>query len=174
MSEQEELNIESEPTIVDNHPPVIKKEDAPIDTQEAKEPLEPLEPTEPVVMKKKRGHRPKNPYKMIGTERTTCPDCNKSLSKHTLAWKHKCPAKQIKVEPIKEVVETEASSSNDAPKRIEVIKQQPSRRVLDLDATIDHRNEDVRHVVQSYVKSIRENHHLMKQQRYKTLLTGRL
>ena len=50
-------------------------------------------PSEPVVMKKKRGHRLKDPNTDVLTDKTECKDCNRTLSKHTLRYSHKCVKK---------------------------------------------------------------------------------
>lgn len=46
-------------------------------------------PSEPVVMKKPRGHRKKDPNTVDMKTKTTCPDCNKTISIHNLNYTHK-------------------------------------------------------------------------------------
>ena len=53
-------------------------------------------PSEPVVMKKKRGHRLKDPNTDVLTDKTECKDCNKTVSKHTLRYSHRCAKKTTK------------------------------------------------------------------------------
>ena len=55
--------------------------------QQADEPI--LEQTEAVAKPvKARGHTPKQPHKPDMRAKTTCPDCNKQVSLHTLKFKH--------------------------------------------------------------------------------------
>jgi adenine-specific DNA methylase len=83
-----------------------------------------VEPVEPVVMKKPRGHRKKDPNTVDMRTKTTCPDCNKTISIHNLNYTHKkvckgavkqpTPAPLSEVDP--EKIVTEANTFTlDAP-----------------------------------------------------------
>ena len=53
------------------------------------------------------------------TEKTKCKDCNKTMSQHTLNYKHKCPKKKLIIEPI---VETK---KEDEKVKVEVKESEP-------------------------------------------------
>jgi hypothetical protein len=83
---EEEASIESKPKAKEKAPPK-KKSEVVIDVV----PIvpEPVVPAEPVVMKKPRGHRKKDPNTVDMKTKTTCPDCNKTISIHNLNYTHK-------------------------------------------------------------------------------------
>ena len=59
-------------------------------------------PEEAVVMKKTKGHRLKNPDTVDMKTKTTCGDCNKTISVHNLNYTHKKHCKAAKQAPIQE------------------------------------------------------------------------
>ena len=72
------------------------------------------------------------------------------------------------------VITEEAKNVNTiVANHIKQLKPKP-RRVVDLESEIRHDDENVKYIVQNYVKSIRQSHYTMKMQKYKNLLTGRL
>ena len=85
---EEEASIESKPKAKAKAPPKKKSEVVidvvPIVPEPVVEP-----PSEPVVMKKPRGHRKKDPNTVDMKTKTTCPDCNKTISIHNLNYTHK-------------------------------------------------------------------------------------
>ena len=135
-------------------------------------------PSEPVVMKKKRGHRLKDPNTDVLTNKTACKACNRTLSKHTLRYSHKCAKKLPKIIeealPAAPVITEEAKNVNNIIADHIRQKEPQPRRVVDLDSAIRHDDENVKYIVQNYVQSIRQSHHNLKMQKYRNLLTGRL
>ena len=88
---EEAASIESKPKAKAKAPPK-KKSEVVIDVVPiVSEPVveQPIVPAEPVVMKKPRGHRKKDPNTVDMKTKTTCPDCNKTISIHNLNYTHK-------------------------------------------------------------------------------------
>ena len=165
-------------------------EEAPAATEEATHEVTETKPEEPTVQEpqrreeklkpppKPKGHRRKDPNTEVLTEKTSCEDCNQTISKHTKRYTHKCPAKkaQVKVEaiqPVQEIEVTPAGGSTDPAPEARKPPAQPPRRILDLD-TIDHNHPDVHSIVAKYLSSMRETMRQQKVERYRRLLAGEI
>ena len=143
--------------------PVVEETPKPVEEQPSKPPPKP------------RGHRKKDPNTEVLTDKTTCEDCNQTISKHTKRYTHKCPAKktEVVVEAI-QAPEPEPVIEPERPApRARKAPAQPARRLLDLD-TIDQNHPDVHYVVARYMSSMRDNYLQEKADRYKNLVRGRL
>ena len=110
------------------------------------------------------------------TETEECPDCKKALSKHSLIYNtHKCPAKARKNIGIENI---------EAPvaKAIPITKQQPPqisqqklpKNYIDLDGDIDYSHLNVHNIINGYVSFTRAKEKEYKQQKYRSMLQGRL
>ena len=102
------------------------EEEAPPATEEATHEV----PEEPTVQEqqpkaevpskpppKPKGHRRKDPNTEVLTDKTSCEDCNQTMSKHTKRYTHRCPAKktQVKVEaiqPVQDIKDTSRATSD--------------------------------------------------------------
>ena len=145
-------------------------------------------PTEPVRMKRPHtGGRKKDPTKeTFGTERTTCPNCGKSLSKHALKWTHKCPAKKM-ARIIEETVPVQTAPvvTEDTQNIINKIEEHErkvnppmpepitiARRMLDLDQEIRHDDPNVHRAVNSYIRNLKQRAQTEKRDKYRSMLSG--
>ena len=162
----------------DNEAPVATEavEENPVESK-PEEPVTNENPPEEKRTPKPKGHWRKDPNTEVLTERTSCEDCNQTISKHTKRYTRRCPAKKAQVtvesiQPIQEIEETPASSSNEPAPRARKQPAQPPRRLLDLD-TIDHNRPDVHYVVSKYMSSMSETMHQQKVDRYRSLLSGK-
>jgi hypothetical protein len=115
------------------------------------------------------------------TEKEHCPDCNKLLSKHSLIYNtHKCAAKSKKtiiVENIEQPAAPIAAPEQTKAKRIASVpdpRPQMPRNYIDLDGDIDYSHLNVKKIINKYVMNLKENQRVQKQNKYKTLLSGRL
>ena len=109
-------------------------------------------PDEDVVIKKPKGHRLKNPDAVDMKTKTTCGDCNKTVSVHNLKYTHNkhCKTKQA---PIPQpVVFNEFSHAN------HVVDDQVS-------------NEEM---ISAYLTDLRKKKAETKQNKYKALVAGAL
>ena len=87
------------------------------------------------------------------TEKTKCKDCNKTMSQHTLNYKHKCPKKKFIIEPIVEPkVEVEKA-------KVEVKEQEP----------IELNSSDEQKILHKHVKRYNEISFKKQQQKKKEL-----
>ena len=115
-------NIETESILKNDEEPSLNQE---VEVQEIPVTVEEVEEVEikeaPKPKAKAKGHRkPKDGVKAMElTEKTKCKDCNKTMSQHTLNYKHKCPKKKLIIEPI---VETK---KEDEKVKVEVKEPEP-------------------------------------------------
>ena len=174
------------------------EEEHPIESeQRAKEeqPTEQEQPTEPPVPKRKPRGRPpppdgeEEPLRPRLRDKTTCPDCNKQLSMHALRYTHSkvCAAKR-KQELVLEEVGAEqpapkAKAKSKAAPKIEVAKasepQEIPREYAEVAGTQPGTQQPVQQldkkaVVMDYIKELKQQHAREKQQRYRTLIQGKI
>ena len=114
------------------------------------------------------------------TEKEECPDCKKVLSKHSLIYNtHKCAAKARKNIVI-ENIEAPVAKAAVAPTK--QIKQEPPqfkqptlpRNYIDLDGDTDYSHLNAHIIFSGYVSFTRAKEKEFKQQKYRSMLHGRL
>jgi hypothetical protein len=163
------------------------EEPTPQETAEVQEEEPPPKPKKPHY-----GGRKANPDKEDLTDKTECDDCNKTISKHAKKYTHRCPAKKkdasrssrdVVIEAIDEVAQAEPETApapkakaapKRAPKETATAPAAPPRRLLDLDHPIDHNDPNIHHIVNTYVRSIKEHQNIAKRDKYKSMLAGRI
>ena len=99
------------------------------------------------------------------TEKQECPDCNKLLSKHSLIYNtHKCAAKK------KIVIE------NIAPPPTETVVVPPlaTKNYIDLDGDIDYDHQHIHNLVHGYFRHSKDKERAQKQEKFRSMLAGRL
>ena len=166
--------------------PVVEVEEP--KTEEAKTndiPTEPapqiIPPSEPVRMKKPHyGGRKKDPNTVDRYSRTTCPDCNRSLSIHGLKYTHRCPAKKNIPRIIEEELpaapvitqETKDINSKVAQQFAQKEPEPPKlpRRIVDLDQDIRHDDPHVHTIVHSYLRNLKAHETNTKREKYRSML----
>ena len=148
---------------VPNKPPSTtpaEKEPSPAEEAESKQP----------EVKARRGGRT-NLNRGPLTEKEECPDCKKVLSKHSLIYNtHKCAAKTRKnvvVENIQAPVEKAQQPAKDT-------QPKAPKNYIDLDGDIDYSHLNVHNIIHGYVSFTRNKEREQKQQRYRSMLAGRL
>ena len=170
-----------------------KEEHTELDTDgnahETEQPAEQEQPTEPPAPKRKPRGRPpprdgeKEPLRPRLRDKTTCPDCNKQISMHALHYTHSkvCAAKRKQ-----ELVIEEVGSKQPAPKakakaapKLEVAKASEALDVLREYAEVAGTQQpepqlDKRVVVMDYIRELKQQQAAQKQQRYKTLIHGKI
>ena len=168
------------------------EEPTPQETAEVQEEEEPP----PKPKKPHYGGRKANPNKEDLTDKTECDDCNKTISKHAKKYTHRCPAKKkdasrssrdVVIEAIEEVAQADSGSclrdpapspkAKATPKRAAketTAPAAPPRHLLDLDHPIDHNDPNIHHIVNTYVRSIKEHQNIAKREKYKSMLAGRI
>jgi hypothetical protein len=176
----------------DTHIEQPTTQEEPTEQEEVKE--EPTaEPTEeqtepPAPKRKPRGRPPPpagedEPLRPRLRDKTTCPDCNKQISMHALRYTHSrvCAAKRKQ-----ELVLEEVGAEQPAPKakakaapKVEVAKPTEPQDILREYAEIagtqpPAAQPDKKAMVMDYIKELKQKHLQEKQQRYKTLLTGKI
>ena len=173
--------MESEPNItIEVGKEALKTEDggktaigseAPSTTPAEKEPspAEEAESKQPEVKARRGGRTNLNRGPL--TEKEECPDCNKVLSKHSLIYNtHKCAAKtrkNIVVENIQAPVEKAHQSAKDT-------QPKAPKNYIDLDGDIGYSHLNVLNNIHGYVSFTRNKEREQKQQRYRSMLAGRL
>lgn len=122
---------------------------------------------------KPRGHRRKDPNTEVMTDKAPCKDCGNVLSKYSLRYSHKCPAKkkQIVVEDI--AVNPPAPTPQAQPQEQPQAQPKQNRRMLDLD-NLDPTHADVHNVVHRYITHLHDSYKQEKQSKYRTMLSGRI
>ena len=118
-------------------------------------------------------------------EKEACTDCGKLLSKHALIYNtHKCPAKnkkQIIIENIEPppVINKPVQPPKKQQTQLTHPDPQPQllqlpRNYIDLDGDIDYSHLNVNNFLNKYVQNLRENDKRQKQNKYKSMLSGRV
>ena len=120
-------------------------------------------------------------------DKTTCPKCNKQLSVHALYYTHGkvCPANKSQPEL---VIEEVGAKEKAAPKA--KAKAKPDMQVTKTSGAVDVMREyaeiaepsrastgdehSMHSTVMNYIKEIKHKHIVEKQQRYKSLLQGKI
>jgi hypothetical protein len=113
------------------------------------------------------------------TEKQECPDCNKVLSKHSLIYNtHKCTAKKKIVVQNIEATPTEtapelpiATAKTTAQKNHQ---PPPRNNFIDLDGDIDYDHQDVHNLVHGYFRHSKNKERVYKQEKFRSMLAGRL
>jgi hypothetical protein len=145
----------------------------------------PEQPTEaPAPKRKPRGHPPppegeEEHVRPRLRNKTTCPDCNKQLSVHALRYTHTkvCAAKRTEL-VIQEVGAEQEAAPKPKAKAQPLIEAQETKpqQILREYAEVAGTQQppDKRAVVMEYIKEMKHKHAAAKQQRYKTMLSGKI
>ena len=140
--EEETINV-MPPVAVDTTMPVVYEEDLPVQPKA-----------------KQRGGRQKKSDIPDLKEKVTCPDCSKTVSRHSLKFTHKkyCKAQKVEV--------------------VDMVSDQPHHEHLVVNHTpqpeVHYVQYDPEQVVAQYVTEVKQNKKQMKQSKYKQLLAGRI
>ena len=109
------------------------------------------------------------------TEKEECPDCKKVLSKRSLIYNtHKCAAKARKNIVVENIEAPLEKAQPPAIKRQQPEEHKAPRNYIDLDCDIDYSHLNVHNIINGYVSFTRNRDREQKQQRYRSMLAGRL
>ena len=143
-------------------------------------PTEPTEqPTEqPKPKAKARGRPPpkqgeETPLRPRLKDKTTCPDCNKQISNHSLHYTHSkvCKGKGKSNIVLEDIKEEEPKTKTVKPIKT-TLEPNPVEVVREI-RTLDLSEPEMKDVLLKYSKSVQEKKKIEKQKQYKSLLDGK-
>ena len=146
-------------------------EDIPQETQ-ADEPIaETIEAAAKPV--KARGHRPKQLDKPDLKGKTTCPDCHKQVSLHTLKFKH---AKTCKGQQSQQPQQHQQSLHSTTPQPTQQPEQTAREYAAQASSSSTHHHQpmDTHAMVIEHVRAMKLQKREAKQAKYKQLLAGKI
>ena len=148
----------------------VEQDEAP---QQADEPI--VEQTEAVAKPvKARGHRPKQPDKPDMRAKTTCPDCNKQVSLHTLKFKHAKTCKGQQSQQPQQLRQSQQTTNPQPTQQPEQIVQQYAEQASSSTHHLHHQPVDTHAMVIEHVRAMKQQKQDAKQAKYKQLLAGKL
>ena len=146
-------------------------DEAPQQTQQQDEPTPEQTKAEAKPIKA-RGHRPKQPDKPDMRAKTTCPDCNKQVSLHTLKFKHAKTCKGRQPQQPRQSLHTTTPQPTQQPEQYSVLHYAAPP------SSPHHHHHlqaiDTHAMVIEHVRAMKQQKREAKQTKYKQLLAGKI
>ena len=110
------------------------------------------------------------------TDKEEYPDCKKVLPKHSLIYKtQKCAAKTKKNIIIENIEQPAVKAAPSPQKQLQTSQQHVApKNYIDLDGDSDYGHLNGHNIINGYVRYTRDKVKEQKQQKYRSMLQGRL